>query len=117
MPRDKRKKEKLTEAQRIRRDEIKRNEMMEGDVIYPRSTPDSFIRKGDNIHKLGIFSFQNGVPPVFKNSSIPKGIILSADHSVNTQKKADQANKFVPINENSTHADFLQNLAVALQSY
>lgn len=107
-------KKKLTEEEKKIKDIKTRNSEMTKLPDKPRTIPDNFQTSNTN-NRYGIFSYQLGVPIMFGNETQPASIKFSIDHNVSTQRGAEQTGlRFTQLNENSTYADHLQNLAVAL---
>lgn len=104
---------KLTEELREAKTMKNRHDMMAGTNEHCRTIPD-----GTYDEKLGIYSFQNGVPIMFRNETFPTNLKIKIEHNVNTQKSAEQSGlKINQLDEKSTDKDHIHNLKAALQSH
>lgn len=104
---------KLTEDLREAKALKLRHEMMTSENEFSRTIPDN-----DNVDKLGIHSFQNGVPIMFANECFPTNLKIKIEHNVNTQKSAEQSGlKLMQLDEKSTVNDHIHNLKASLSTH
>ena len=111
------KEKKLSEEERERKELKQRHSTMMKEIFFTRTIPDNFQNSDDQ--KLGIPSYQNGVPISFRNESFPTSLKIKNDHNVNTQRSAEQSGliRISQLDEKSTAADHIHNLKAALQSH
>jgi hypothetical protein len=113
---------KLSEEERKKKELKRRNDdMIKGVFSWTRTIPGEFSQDSqENIHskRLGIPSYQNGMPIMFRSEKPPASIKFDNTHNVNTQKIAETTGlKFVDVNDKSSSKDYIQNLRASLQSH